>query len=256
MAVKILKMLVMAVLALAALAIAIGFMLPDSRRFERSVVVDAQPATVYAVLAGFRQFNRWSPWAGLDPNTQYNYDGPPMGVGAKLAWHSAQENVGSGSQEIVEAEPSQKVRSRLVFSGFKSENYATFMLAPEGEHTRVTWIYETQFHGDLLGRYFGLKLEDWIAPDYEKGLASLQTFVAGLPKNDFGERIALVEVPADNSAGYQGLALRIALSRGETDSAALTLLQAYKSVAGLQHNGADWSELGPDGLMRLYLPVR
>lgn len=249
-------MLVIVAVTLAVLAIAIGFALPDSRRFERSILVEAPPATVFAVLDGFRQFNRWSPWAGLDPNTQYTYDGPPMGVGAKLSWHSEQQNVGSGSQEIVEAEPSQKVRSRLVFSGFKSENYATLLLASENGHTRVTWVYEAQFYGDLLGRYFGMKLEDWIAPDYEKGLAALQTFVAGLPKNDFGERITLVEAPADNSVGYKGFALRIGLGRGETDSTALALLQAYKNVAGLQHNGADWSELGPDGLMRLYLPVR
>lgn len=251
-----LKILLLVFLAVALLLLAVGLLLPDSRRLERSIVVEAPPATVYAVLDGFRQFNRWSPWAGLDPKTEYQYEGPPMGVGARLSWHSAQKNVGSGSQEIVEDAINEKVRMRLVFSGFDSENHSTLQLAAEGAHTRVTWIHESQFHGNLLGRYFGLKLEDWVGPDYEKGLKALQTFVAGLPKNEFGERVALVQAPADNSAGYQGYALRIGLARDEGEGAALALLQAYKNVAGLQHNGADWSELGPDGVMRLYLPVR
>lgn len=253
---KALKIVSAVVVLLLLSLLALGFLLPDTRQFQRSAVVDAPPATVYAVLDGFRQFNRWSPWASLDPNTQYQFEGPPMGVGAKLSWHSAQENVGSGSQEIVEAEANQRVRMRLVFSGFDSENYSTLQLAPEGEHTRVTWIYESHFHGDLLGRYFGLKLEDWVAPDYEKGLAALQTFVAGLPKQDFGSRINLVQAPSDNMAGYQGYALSMGLGRDQGEGEALALLQAYKTAAGLQHNGGDWSELGPDGVMRLYLPVR
>ena len=156
---RVLKWLVIVLVVLIVAVIGVGFVLPDEAKLERSVVVDAPTTTVYTALNGFRQFNKWSPWAQLDPGTTYTVEGPPVGVGAKQSWHSEDPSVGSGSQEIVEAVPFERIRMRLIFEGFDSENYASFILSPEGEGTRVVWDYESRFHGDLMGRYFGLMLD-------------------------------------------------------------------------------------------------
>ncbi|MGH8444978.1 MAG: SRPBCC family protein, partial [Solimonas sp.] len=115
---RILKFLIIATVVVAALVVGIGLALPDTVHLERSTVVKARPATVYTALNGFKQFNKWSPWAQIDPKTQYVHAGPLWGVGAKLSWSSDNPSVGHGSQEIVEAVPYRKIRSRLVFDGF------------------------------------------------------------------------------------------------------------------------------------------
>jgi DNA gyrase inhibitor GyrI/uncharacterized protein YndB with AHSA1/START domain len=195
--VRILKWLVVAVLLLIVGLIGMGLALPDTARIERSIFIDAKPATVYTVLNGFRQFNKWSPWAELDPDAAYYSEGPPVGVGAKHGWRSDDPAVGAGSQQIVEAQAHERIRMRLVFDGFDSENHATYTLTPEGEGTRLVWSYDSVFHGNLLGRYFGLMLDGMLGPDYERGLAKLKILVEALPQDDLSAlEVELVELAA------------------------------------------------------------
>lgn len=181
---RLLQWLFIAVIVLVVGLIGVGFVLPDKAKLERSIVIEAPPATVYTALNGFKQFNKWSPWAALGPNTTYTFEGPPVGVGAKQSWRSEDPSIGSGSHEIVEVVPFKRIRMRLIFDGFASENYASFNLSPEGEGTRVVWVYESSFHGDLMGRYFGLMLDRMLGPSYERGLAAFKTLAEGLPKQD------------------------------------------------------------------------
>ncbi|TJY62327.1 hypothetical protein E4T66_08920 [Sinimarinibacterium sp. CAU 1509] len=184
---KVLKWLLIVVVALLVGVIGAGFVLPDTAHVERSVVINARPATVYTVLNGFRQFDKWSPWAGLDPNATYTVEGPLMGVGAKQSWRSDDPSVGAGSQEILESVPNQKIVMALVFEGFASENRASYLLQPEGEATRLLWTYDSTFHGNLLGRYFGLMMDGMLGPDYERGLVALKTLVESLPATDISD---------------------------------------------------------------------
>ncbi|MGH8429751.1 MAG: SRPBCC family protein, partial [Solimonas sp.] len=99
---KLLRNLVIGVVVLIAAAIVAGFFLPDTAHVERSTLIRAKPEAVFQLLNGFERFNEWSPWAQLDPKTQYTRQGPAEGVGASQAWFSENPNVGSGRQEIIE----------------------------------------------------------------------------------------------------------------------------------------------------------
>ncbi len=63
-----LKRLSMLLLALLVLLVGVAFVMPDQAHGERSIVIDRPPSMVFGVLNGFKRFNDWSPWAGLDPN--------------------------------------------------------------------------------------------------------------------------------------------------------------------------------------------
>lgn len=220
---KLLKWLFIVAVVLVVALVAIGFVLPDQAHVERSATIDAPPPVVFAVLNGFRNFNQWSPWAELDPDTQYTYEGPVQGVGARMSWASQQQSVGSGNQEILESEPYERIKMRLVFAGFDSDHTAHFFLAPEGAGTRITWTHDTDFKGNLLGRYFGLMLDGMIGPDYEKGLAKLKTFAQGLPKADFAaQTIDLVEAAS--------MPIAYVSAEAGPDTVAATLGAAYGKI--------------------------
>lgn len=181
---KVLKWLVIGIVVLLVAAVGIGFVLPDTARLERSIVIKSQPATVFTVLNGFRQFNKWSPWAKYDPNAVTTIEGPVFGVGAKQSWAGDEASVGSGSQEIVASVPNERIDMKLVFAGFDSDNLATFTLTPVAEGTEVRWGYQSTANGNIVNRYFGLMLDKMLGKDYEDGLAALKTLVEGLPQVD------------------------------------------------------------------------
>jgi effector-binding domain-containing protein/carbon monoxide dehydrogenase subunit G len=208
--------------------------LPTTARVERSIVVEAPQATVFTVLNGFRQFDKWSPWADLDPAAQTTYEGPAFGVGAKMSW-AGNDAVGTGSQEIIESTAHSAIRLRLGFGGAPGAFTSTYALQPVDGGTRVTWAFDADYAGSIVGRWFGLLTGRMVGPDYDTGLQRLKALVEAMPKGDFSalsfEPVEVDAVPAVMTSVRSaadptaiGLALGVAYSR----------LFGYLSVQGLQ----------------------
>lgn len=175
------RLLIRVAATLAVLIVAlfgIAFLLPDTVHVERSTRIDAPPASVYATVNSFEKFDRWSPWADLDPEMKVELSGPPSGVGARYAWHGNAE-AGSGTQEIIESTPDAKVRIRLDFDGFDQASSSTLSIAPDGSGSVVTWAFDSSVGSDPTHRYFGLLMNKYVGDDYAKGLARLKTLVEG-----------------------------------------------------------------------------
>ena len=173
------RLLIITATAVAVLAVAlfgIAFLLPDTVHVERSVHIKAPPSAVHAVVNGFGRFDRWSPWADLDPEMKVEISGPASGVGARYAWHGNAE-AGSGSQEIIESAPDQRVKIRLQFDGFDQASTSTVSIAADGDGSQVTWAFDSSVGNDPTHRYFGLLMKKYVGEDYAKGLARLKTLV-------------------------------------------------------------------------------
>ncbi len=167
-------------LILLILLVLIGLLLPSAAEVERSIVIEAPPDRVFSHLNGMRAFHAWSPWAGDDADTRYEFTGPEHGVGSRMTWQSGNAQVGRGSQEIVASVTDQRVEMQLEF-GDKGDGSATFVLEPQGEATLVRWQFRTQFGWDLFNRYVGLMLDRLIGASYERGLKTLKSRVEQPP---------------------------------------------------------------------------
>jgi effector-binding domain-containing protein/uncharacterized protein YndB with AHSA1/START domain len=230
--------IVVALIVICALLAGIGMLLPRQVHVERSIVIDAPRATVFALVDGFKQFNKWSPWAALDPNAKYTREGPEFGVGAKQSWVGDPKTVGSGSQEIVEIKPLERVKSRLEF---EDQDPATvqFALAPEAGGTKVTWSLDTDMGAGPVGRYFGLMMDRWIGRDYEKGLASLKTLAESLPKADFADlAVEVVDAAPVTVAYVQAQSSKDAKDIGAAIGASYVKVGAFMKANGLKQAGA------------------
>lgn len=181
-------------LGLILLFFGVGLFLPSTAHVERSIVVDAPQATVFALTNGYARFNEWSPWAEMDADTEYTYEGPSCGVGAKMSWISDNKNVGSGSQEVVFSTPFDEVKVQLDF-GEQGIADAFYHFIPVDGGVNVTWGFDTDFGFNLIGRWFGLFFDSMIGSDYEKGLANLKALAESLPDADWSElEVSLVEI--------------------------------------------------------------
>ena len=141
---------------------------------ERSTRIDAPPARVYAQIANFRQWPKWSPWEDVDPNLQRTYSGAESGLGAVYAW-SGNRKAGQGRMEITEADEPSLVRIDLVFEKpWKARNDTSFVIRPEGLGSHVTWSMTGQ--RTLITKAMSVfkSMDKFLGPDFEKGLARLK----------------------------------------------------------------------------------
>lgn len=178
----------------------IGLFLPSQTHVERGITIDANRATVFALLNDFHQINKWSHWLDDDPNARFDFFGPRRGVGAVFAWDG--NVIGKGRQTISESVPFERVVHDL---DFDDEDTATnvFDLSETEAGTLLAWTFNMDFGFNLIDRYIGVIIGGVIGENIDEGLASLKSMAEGLPKADFSDmEIEHIIVEATNIA-YQ-----------------------------------------------------
>ncbi|MDC5696917.1 SRPBCC family protein [Intrasporangium calvum] len=142
-------------------------------RVSRSTTVAAPPERILPLLTDLRQWQRWSPWEGLDPHLERTYAGADSGVGAVYGWRG-NSKAGQGKMEIVEATP-DRVGVDLVFAApMQAHNRVDFLLTPADGGTRVEWVMTGPQNAvmRLMSKLYSM--EKMIGPDLEKGLRQLK----------------------------------------------------------------------------------
>lgn len=156
-------------------------MQPDTFRLERSRKMAAPPEAVFAEVNDFRNWQKWSPWAKMDPNAKNTYSGAESGQGAKFAWDGNDE-VGAGQMEIVESKPAELVKLKLDFLRPMQNSCDTiFTFKPEDGGTLMTWTMEgpNSFLGKAL--HLVIDMDKMVGDQFEQGLTSIQQIVEQKP---------------------------------------------------------------------------
>jgi uncharacterized protein YndB with AHSA1/START domain len=169
-----LKKLGLGLLVLVLAYLAVAALQPDHFRVERTILIKAPPERIFGLIDDFHAWERWSPWAHLDPGMKTVYGGTPAGDGAVYEW-SGDKKVGRGRMEISAATPSTMVRIKLDFlEPFESHNVTTFTLEPESGGTTVRWAMEgpSPFVSRLIGVF--LSMDDTVGKDFSTGLNQLK----------------------------------------------------------------------------------
>ncbi len=172
------------VIASIAVVIVVGFALPRTHSFEVSTEIDAQPATVFALVNDFRRFSLWAPWADSDPNARFIYSGNNRGANAAMTWDGT--IIGSGTQVITESRPFEYVGIAMN-PGEAGEASSWFRLTPGVGTTIVHWGFEVDYGLNIVGRYFASMLGSVVARDYQTGLVNLKELAESLPSADFSD---------------------------------------------------------------------
>jgi len=150
---------------------------PADFRVERSLVIAAPPAALFAQVNDHHKFAAWNPFLKMDPNVKNTYSGPDAGVGAVCSW-DGNSNIGAGSSTIIESKPSELVRMRMDWKR-PMEGVATvdFTFKPQGDQTVVTWAMygKNNFLGKLMSLF--MSCDKMCGPPFEQGLADLGKIV-------------------------------------------------------------------------------
>ena len=173
-------LLVFAVIAIA--LIVIVMLQPDDFRVERSALMAAPPSAPFALVNDFHNWEKWSPWAKLDPTMKVKFEGPASGVGAIYTWVGNDE-VGEGRMEILESKPNEMIRIKLEFiKPFASTNDTVFAFKPDGSNTAATWTMSGKNNFMSKAFHLAMNIDKLVGGDFEKGLASMKSLVEAKPK--------------------------------------------------------------------------
>jgi uncharacterized protein YndB with AHSA1/START domain len=137
----VLKLLLLVVTAVAAVLV-IAATRPSTFHIEKSVMIQAPPEKVYALIGDFHNWPEWSAQDREDATMQRTYSGAMTGLGAVSDWTS-KGSAGAGRMTITAATVPSKVEVAVDWNRpFKVRNTHEFRLTPTGDETQVTWTAE------------------------------------------------------------------------------------------------------------------
>lgn len=151
--------------------VAIGFVLPSSKRVERSREIGAPPERVMALVSDLRRWPDWSPWVEQDPRITWRYSGPQQGVGSTQTWYGPK--AGRGKITITKVTP-RGIEYNLWFADNPIPAPGGVELEPVPQGTKITWHLTSQFGPNPLTRWFGVLIDPIVGPDFERGLKKLE----------------------------------------------------------------------------------
>ena len=130
---------ILIVLAVLCVGLYVAISLQRTFSVQRSAIMAAPPAKVFAQVNDLAAWDAWSPWKKLDPNPKKTMSIPSAGKGATFAWVGNKE-IGEGSLTILDSKPDEMVDLDQAFiKPFAGKARITFTFAPEGGGTRVTF---------------------------------------------------------------------------------------------------------------------
>jgi len=153
---------------------------PSTIKMERSIDINASKEIVQSKLADLKFFHdEWSPWTEKDTAAINTYTGEMGQPGSTYAWESKVDEVGKGMM-IYDKTVGDSVLQTLRFDGMGDSRVYFITTGAENNATKVTW--GMTFNVGFFGRGFMLLMnfEKQMAPDYEKGLASMKKAMESL----------------------------------------------------------------------------
>lgn len=190
---KALKKILLAIGVLLGILIVISFFLPSKLHIEKSIEINAPAAAVFEQFNTLQNWEQWSPWIKMDPQSEREYFGSGSGVGSGYTWKG--EKTGEGKLTISESNPYTSIVTELEMRGQKVN--PGFNFEESESKTKVTWYFDSDAGWNPFGRYMNLMVKGMLGHQFEQGLNDVKQIVESMPAPETSEPIVIEEVNSD-----------------------------------------------------------
>lgn len=169
--------------------IAIGYFLPAHQTIERNIEIDAYAEDIYALINDLRTHPQWEILTPNDDKIDMAFGGPENGVGQTAAWQTEQTPPVTGTQEIVESQAPEFVRSLLNIDGVVTTRTYALSESETSDLVNVLLRSEYELKGFPYLQRVGAKLSDGrIQKRLDRTLVRLKTIAENqVEQNSDGE---------------------------------------------------------------------
>lgn len=171
---KLLKYSGLSLAALIAVLLLVSFLLPSTFQVERSIVIQASPETIHALVGDLGRWDEWAPWKEEDPTIVVTFGQATTGVGASQTWSGES---GDGELTFTRWNPETGIAYDLAFDQGTYRSRGRIIYHPvDGatSATKVTWSMAGEVGLNPIGRYFALMMDSMVGPMFERGLVRLK----------------------------------------------------------------------------------
>lgn len=172
------KIILAAALLLVGLTI-YGFFLPEKLNIEVNKKVSATKENLFQTVNDLSTWRNWDAWAMKDPQMKENFEGNSSGVGQIRSWESEVQEVGSGTQKIVQSIPFSYIETTLVFSPDQPESKGYWKFKDLENGTDVVWGFTYDIGKNpymrLISHWF---IKPVIEKSFEQGLNNLEQYLS------------------------------------------------------------------------------
>jgi hypothetical protein len=193
-----------AMLIVIVIFVVVGLSLPSHRHVFFTTQTNRPLPVVFDMLSGFKRFKDWTPLRSEDSRIRINVSGPESGKGARMDYASHDAVVGTGSWEVTEADPGNKISISVNDSSYGTGKTMAFRFKKVGNQmltVEITQDYDVDYGWNLFGRYAGLYVTRSVGDPMKAGLNNINNLLATIPKFDYtqlGAAPTVVKVPAEN----------------------------------------------------------
>lgn len=190
---KWIKKILLGIGVLLLILIVVSFFLPSKLHIEKSAEINAPAAVVFEQFNTLQNWEQWSPWVKMDPQSKREYFGSGSGEGSGYTWKG--EKTGEGKLTITESNPYTSIVTELDMRGNKV--YPGFNFEESDGKTKVTWYFDSDAGWNPFGRYMNLMIKGMLGHQFEQGLHDVKQIVESMPVPEEGEPIVIEEVKSD-----------------------------------------------------------
>lgn len=157
----------------------IALFVTNNYAVEREISIALPKEQVFNYVKQLKNQNNFSKWALTDPNMSKSYRGTDAMPGFVSAWSSANEEVGSGEQEILSIVEGERINFELrFFTPFQSTDNAYMTTQSIGEDlTKVSWGFNGQLKYPMNIMFLFMDFESVIGSDLQTGLNNLKVLL-------------------------------------------------------------------------------
>jgi effector-binding domain-containing protein/uncharacterized membrane protein len=158
----------------------IGFAMPGKIEVSKSIAIDAPAAYVFDEINDLQKNPKWSYWNSLYDDMKVSYGDITTGVGATSEWDGPES--GKGKMTITESIPDESIKIDLDFME-QGTAQAWYTFQPEGEGTKLTTGFSTDFGLNPIGRLMGaLFVKSEMEKSFDHNLNRLKEIAESKPK--------------------------------------------------------------------------
>ena len=172
---QLIKFVLTAVIVLGILFAGIGFLLPEQRHTERSIIINASPEKVHEFVGDLQRWPEWSPWHESDRGLTVEVGPRNGGVGATQSW-SGEDT--SGDLIFTSDSPDDGIEYDISFHGgaYRAKGALVYK-SDTPDATRISWTLTGDAGGDWGARYRGMFIAFMAGRRYQRALERLKAKV-------------------------------------------------------------------------------
>ena len=141
---------------------------------EQSIWVNAPVKIVFEQANTLKNWEKWSPWAKMDPTMTVVYNEIPSGKGAAFSWIGENPNVGKGSMTITNSIPEGLIAYYMSFDG-AGEGTSTHRFENAGDSVKVIWSFESDLGYNPIAKYMTKIMSGMMEETFMNGLKNFKT---------------------------------------------------------------------------------